>query len=61
MLVLWIILAILGAALVYLGRRHERFLVYAGYLAFVAALVVFVLWLLDVLESEGVDAVVRLI
>lgn len=55
MLILWIILAVLGAVLVYFGRRHERLLVWAGYLVFIAAIVVFVIWLIAVLDEEGVD------
>lgn len=56
MLILWIILAILGAVLVFFGRRMpERVMVWAGYLVFIAAIVVFIIWLIAVLDNEGVD------
>lgn len=61
MLILWIILAIIGAALVYFGRGRERLLVYAGYLVFLAALVVFVLWLVNILDDNGVDTALVLL
>lgn len=61
MLILWIILAVVGALLFLASRETgERGFRWAGYLAFIGALVVFILWLIDVLEAEGVDAVVRL-
>ena len=61
MLILWIVLAIAGALLFLAARETgERGFRWAGILAFIGAVVVFVLWLVDVLESEGVDAVIRL-
>ena len=60
MLILWIILGIIGAALVYIGRRNERAFVWVGLAVLLAAAVLFVLWLVHILDDNTTAAFLNL-
>src|SRR4051812_38372409 len=52
MLVFGIILLLIGAVTIYLGRPRERWIVYAGAIIFLLGLVFIVIWLID---ASGAD------
>jgi len=61
MLILAIILAVIGAVLVYLSRRYERAFIWGALIAFAAAAIFFVIWLVDVLGDNGVNTALVLL
>jgi hypothetical protein len=61
MLIAAILLAVLGAVLVWASKRYERAFIWAAAIAFIAAAICFVVWLVAVLDDNNVNTALVLL
>jgi hypothetical protein len=61
LIVLAIIAAIIGALCMWASRRYERTFIWAAAIAFVVAAILFVLWLVAVLDDNNVNTALILL